>query len=142
MLAGDQSNIASSWSAKSSNMLPMSSRMDTVVFLLGREMSQQSFISVFKNLELQELHPFSLRLVLCLNCHESRKSNLLFDTSDTVDSFISKKPVTTETTGFTEARVKPERLVFFLSFVWSYTFNSSSKATAVRVLSQCITLLM
>lgn len=39
MLAGDQSNIASSWSAKSSNMLPMSSRMDTVVFLLGREMS-------------------------------------------------------------------------------------------------------
>lgn len=53
MLAGDQSNIASSWSAKSSNMLPMSSRMDTVVFLLGREMSQQSFISVFKNFELK-----------------------------------------------------------------------------------------
>lgn len=31
--AADQSSIASSWSAKSSNMLPMSSKMETVVFL-------------------------------------------------------------------------------------------------------------
>lgn len=36
--AGDQSSIASSWSAKSSNMLPMSSKMETVVFLLEREL--------------------------------------------------------------------------------------------------------
>lgn len=50
MLAGDQSNIASSWSAKSSNMLPMSSRMDTVVFLLRRGMSQQFFISIHPSL--------------------------------------------------------------------------------------------
>lgn len=38
-LAGDQSSIASSWSAKSSNMLPMSSKMETVVFLLERELA-------------------------------------------------------------------------------------------------------
>lgn len=36
-LMGDQSSIASSWSAKSSNMVPMSSKMDTVVFLLEGE---------------------------------------------------------------------------------------------------------
>lgn len=36
-LAADQSSIASSWSAKSSNMLPMSSKMETVVLLLGGE---------------------------------------------------------------------------------------------------------
>lgn len=42
---------------------------------------------------------------------------MLFDTLDTADCLISKKPVTTETTGFTEARVKPERLVF--SFICS-----------------------
>ncbi len=38
-MAGDQSSIASSWSAKSSNMLPMSSKMETVVFLLERELA-------------------------------------------------------------------------------------------------------
>lgn len=37
--AGDQSSIASSWSAKSSNILPMSSKMETVVFLLERELA-------------------------------------------------------------------------------------------------------
>lgn len=37
-LAADQSSIASSWSAKSSNMLPMSSKMETVDFLLEREL--------------------------------------------------------------------------------------------------------
>lgn len=36
--ARDQSSIASSWSAKSSNMLPMSSKMETVVFLLEGEL--------------------------------------------------------------------------------------------------------
>lgn len=49
MLAGDQSSIASSWSAKSSNMLPMSSRMDTVVFFLGGGKSQQSPVSVLRS---------------------------------------------------------------------------------------------
>ena len=42
--AGDQSSIASSWSAKSSNMLPMSSKMETDDFELelrvGRETSR------------------------------------------------------------------------------------------------------
>lgn len=40
MLASDQSSIASSWSAKSSNMLPMSSKMETVAFLLERELEK------------------------------------------------------------------------------------------------------
>lgn len=40
-MAGDQSSIASSWSAKSSNMLPMSSKMETVAFLLERELESE-----------------------------------------------------------------------------------------------------
>ena len=40
-MAGDQSSIASSWSAKSSNMLPMSSKMETVAFLLERELESK-----------------------------------------------------------------------------------------------------
>lgn len=95
MLAGDQSSIASSWSAKSSNMLPMSSRMETVVFLLEREMSQQSFVSIFKNF-IHHPSIFSEAEACSLNCDESRKSNVVFDTFDTVDCFISKKPVTTD----------------------------------------------
>lgn len=38
MRAADQSSIASSWSAKSSNMLPMSSKMETVAFFPEREL--------------------------------------------------------------------------------------------------------
>lgn len=44
---------------------------------------------------LSTIHPFSLRLRHVVNCDESRKSNV-FDTFDTVDCFISKKPVTTD----------------------------------------------
>lgn len=45
------SNMASSWSAKSSNMLPMSSRMLTVVFCSATEL---------KHTKRQKIKPFSL----------------------------------------------------------------------------------
>lgn len=44
MWMGVQSSIASSWSAKSSNILPMSSRMETVAFLLETELRWEKCI--------------------------------------------------------------------------------------------------